>query len=114
MREGRGNVVTASLLMVGITLVLFFLPFINGLIGGAVGGYVLADVKRAVLAAILPAVLVSLLLMGIFALFGSPIVGIFAGMTAAALVFFADVGIFIGAVIGGWMGARSHQSRLRV
>lgn len=114
MGKSRGNVVTASLLMVGITLVLFFLPFINGLIGGAVGGYVLADVKRAVLAAILPAVLVSLLLMGIFALFGSPIIGIFAGMTAAALVFFADVGIFIGAVIGGWMGARSHQSRLRV
>jgi hypothetical protein len=35
-------------------------------------------------------------------------------MTGAALVFFADVGIFVGAVIGGWMGARSGQPRLRV
>jgi hypothetical protein len=114
MRQDRGNVFTASLLMVGITLVLFFLPFINGVIGGAVGGYMLGDVKRALIAAILPAVFVSLLLLGIFALFGSPIIGIFAGMTGAALVFFADVGIFIGAVIGGWMGARSSQPRLRV
>ncbi len=100
--------------MVGITLILFFLPFINGLIGGAVGGYMLGDVKRAVIAAILPAVMVSLLLLGVFTLFGAPIIGLFAGMTVAALVFFADVGIFIGAVIGGWMGAKAHQPRLKV
>jgi hypothetical protein len=92
--------------MIGLTLLLFFLPLINGIIGGAVGGYKVGNTKRALLAAILPAAVVAVGLWLIFALAEAPVWGLLAGLTAAALVALADVGIFIGAAIGGAMSHR--------
>lgn len=57
----RSSVVGASLRMVGVSLALFFLPAINGLIGGLVGGYK-GGMSRALVAAILPAAIVGLVL----------------------------------------------------
>jgi hypothetical protein len=39
MLTSRSSIVGASIWMVLVTLVLLFLPGVNGLIGGAVGGY---------------------------------------------------------------------------
>ena len=100
---GRGNssIVTGSLWMIGISLVLFFVPLVNGLIGGFVGGYKVGSAGRALLAAILPAIVVAGALWVIFALFEAPLWGVAASLTVALLVALADVGIFIGALIGG-------------
>lgn len=92
--------------MIAITLVLFFLPLLNGLIGGLVGGYKVGAVGRALVAAILPAAIVALGLWLLFALGNAPFLGIIAGMTGAMLVALADIGIFIGAAIGGALAAR--------
>lgn len=96
--------------MIGVTLALFFLPLINGIIGGAVGGYRVGGAKRAMLAAILPAAVVAVGLWLLFALVEAPVWGLLAGLTAAALVALADVGIFIGAAIGGAMANRKAIS----
>jgi hypothetical protein len=92
--------------MIGVSLVLFFLPLINGIIGGLVGGYKVGGVGRALLAAILPAVVVALALGVIFMIFDAPVLGFLAGLTGAVLVVLADVGIFIGALIGGALSRR--------
>lgn len=97
----RSSVVSGSLWMIGLTLLLFFLPLLNGLIGGLVGGYKVGGVRRALLAAILPAVVVAAGLWIIFAFAHAPFWGVVAGLTFATLILLADVGIIIGAGIGG-------------
>jgi hypothetical protein len=100
----------AALLMVAITLLLWFLPLVNGLIGGLVGGYYAGSVRRAILAAIMPAIVVTLGLWILFAVFDAPVVGLFAAMAAGFWVIVADLGIFLGAAAGGYASeSRSPQ-----
>ncbi len=111
--RGRSNIVEGSLWMIGLTLALFFLPAVNGLIGGLIGGYRVGHFGRALLAAILPSIVVAIGLVLIFALFNAPVWGLFAGATGALIVFLADLGIFVGAAIGGALGqSRAHQRRV--
>lgn len=104
--QDRSSILAGSFWMVAISLALFFLPLLNGLIGGLVGGYKVGAVGRALVAAILPAVIVTLGLWLIFALWDAPFWGIVAGLTGGLLVLLADVGIFVGAAIGGLLAAR--------
>jgi hypothetical protein len=99
----KSNIVIASLWMIGITLALFFLPVINGLIGGFVGGRKAGSIKRALAAAILPAIVAGLGLWGLLTYFDLPVIGAVAGAAVSLLVLLSDVGIFIGAAIGGKM-----------
>lgn len=46
MARGETSLLVCALWMVGISLLLFFLPAINGLIGGAVGGYKAGSAMR--------------------------------------------------------------------
>jgi len=111
MSNGNKSIVGASFWMIVITLLLFFLPLVNGLIGGAVGGYMAGDVKRAVAAAILPAIVATIGLWILLVFIGAPILGFFAGMAGGILVLLADVGIFLGALVGGWLGAEKGRPR---
>lgn len=104
----RSNVVIGSLWMVIVTLALFFLPLINGLVGGAVGGYKVGNWKRALAAAVLPAVVATAAIWLIIAALGAPVLGLFGGLAVGVIVILADIGIFLGAALGGW----AAQSRL--
>src|SRR5688572_30820111 len=106
----RSSILAGSFWMVAISLALFFLPLINGLVGGFVGGYRVGGVGRALIAAILPAAIVTLGLWLIFAFWNAPVWGLVAGLTGGLLVVLADVGIFLGAAIGGLMSARRTPS----
>jgi hypothetical protein len=108
--EDRSSILAGSLWMVAISLALFFLPLINGLIGGVVGGYKVGAVGRALVAAILPAAIVALGLWLVFALWEAPFWGLVAGLTGGLLVLLADVGIFVGAAIGGLLAARRSRA----
>ena len=87
--------------MVVITIALFFLPLVNGLIGGLVGGYKVGGWKRALGAAVLPAVVASVGLWVLIAALGAPVWGFVAGTALAVIILLADLGIFVGAIIGG-------------
>lgn len=100
------NIVSASAWMVGITLALFFIPLFNGLIGGFVGGYKVGSPGRALGAAFLPAIVASGGLWIILGSFDHPVIGFVAGLTVGILVVLADLGIFIGALIGGAVSNR--------
>jgi hypothetical protein len=105
----RSSIVVGSVWMVGITLALFFLPLINGLVGGLVGGYKVGGVGRALTAAILPAVLAAVGLWIIFAIFDAALWGILAGLTLGVVIALADLGIFIGAALGGaWRASQPN------
>jgi hypothetical protein len=109
----RSSIVAGSLWMIGLTLALFFLPLINGVIGGFVGGYKVSGVGRALAAAVLPAIVVAVGLAILFAILDAPVWGIVAGLSGSALVALADVGIFLGAAIGGAMGRAAMPGRRR-
>lgn len=100
-RDANASVVTSSLWMIGISLVLFFLPAINGLIGGIVGGYKAGSMGRALAAAVLPAVVVGIGLWIIFALFEAPIIGFIGGVAVGLWALFSSISLLIGAAIGG-------------
>lgn len=105
----RASIIEGALWMVGLSVLLFFVPLLNGFIGGLVGGYRVGGVGRAMAAAFMPAVFASILLWFLFSIVGLPVVGFFAGAGAALLVVLLDVGIFIGAAVGGALGRMEHQ-----
>lgn len=102
----HSSVWTAAALMVGLSLALFFAPAINGLIAGAVGGYLVGSASRAMTAAILPAVIVAAGLWMLFSLMGLPFVGLVAGGAMTLWIVLSEVGLFLGALLGG----AAHQA----
>lgn len=107
----RSSMITGALWMTGISIALFFIPAINGLVGGLVGGYKIGHVRRALIASLIPAAVVALATWLIIAFTDAPVIGLFAGLAAGILILFADFGLFVGAAIGGWLGAqpRAHD-----
>lgn len=102
MAEVRdSSILASSLWMIGISLLLFFLPAINGLIGGAVGGYKAGSAGRGIIAAVLPSVVVGLSLWGLLAWFGRPILGFFGGLAVGLWALISSIALLIGAAIGG-------------
>lgn len=97
----KTTVVASAVWMIAISLVLFFVPAVNGLIGGAVGGYKAGTVQRALYAAVLPAIVVGLVLWGLFALMDAPIIGFFGSLAIGIYALFSSIGLLIGAVVGG-------------
>ena len=109
-RNDNTNVAIGALWMVGITLALFFLPTLNGLIGGFVGGYKVGSVKRALAAAILPGVISAVGLWVIFAILGSPIFGVLAGSALLLMIALSEIGLFIGAALGGYSAEKPRST----
>ena len=107
--ERRSNIAAGSVWMVAISLLLFFLPLLNGLIGGIVGGLRAGDPKRALAAAVLPALVVSLGLWLLVAAFAAPVVGFMRGAAPGAVVLLAIIGLFVGAALGGWIAQSRHR-----
>jgi hypothetical protein len=91
-----------SLWMIGATIALFFLPILNGLLGGFVGGYKVGSLGGALATTILPALVSSVGLWAIFALLGTPIFGLLAGPAAIVMIGLSELGLFLGAAIGGY------------
>ncbi|HWM86825.1 MAG TPA: hypothetical protein VNO33_13325, partial [Kofleriaceae bacterium] len=102
----RRSILVGSLWMVFLSLALFFVPALNGLIAGLVGGYKVGSIGRALVAAILPAIVVAGGLWAGFALFDAPVWGLLAGTAIGVLILLADLGLLIGAAIGGAIGSR--------
>ena len=106
------SVVAASLWMIVISLALFFLPALNGLIGGAVGGYKAGSAARGLTAAVLPAIVVGAVLWIVFALFDAPILGFFGGLALGLWALISSVGVLVGAIIGGVLAPARIPRRL--
>lgn len=113
MAQARdSSILVSSLWMILISLVLFFLPAINGLIGGWVGGYKAGSAGRGVSAALLPSIVVGAALWGLLASYGRPLLGFFGGMAVGLWALISSVSLLIGAAIGGVMAPDRSGLRL--
>lgn len=110
--RGETSLVVCALWMIGISLVLFFLPALNGLIGGAVGGYKAGSAMRGVGAAILPAIVSGIGIWILLGMFGGPILGFLAGMALGVWALISSIGLLIGAAIGGAVSPGSSVARI--
>lgn len=104
--EKRKSVPVCSLWMVGISVLLFFLPAINGLIGGGVGGYMCGSARRGLSAALLPAIVAGLGVWLLLAVFQAPVLGFFTGLALGFLALISSIGLLVGAAIGGAISPR--------
>jgi hypothetical protein len=104
------SILASSLWMIGISLLLFFVPAVNGLVGGAVGGYKAGSAGRGVIAAILPSIVVGLALWGLLAWYDKPILGFFGGLAVGLWALISSVALLIGAAIGGVMAPNRGAS----
>lgn len=100
-RRGETSLIVCSLWMIGISLILFFLPAINGLIGGGVGGYKAGSVGRGLGAAVLPAIIVGAGIWVLLAIFDAPVLGFLGGLAVGLWALFSSISLLIGALIGG-------------
>lgn len=96
-----GSTAGAAGWMVGLSILLFWLPVAGPFIAGLVGGRRATTVGRALVAAFVPAILVGVLVVLVLAAFDLPIIGAIAGVGFAIAVLVQDVPLFAGA----WLGA---------
>jgi hypothetical protein len=92
--------------MIGLSILLFWIPLVGGLIAGFVGGRKAGGVGAALVAAFLPGIIFVVITAIVGALLGwIPIIGqlwaLVAGIGAWALSFMHVIPLVIGAVIGG-------------
>ncbi|HEX7046111.1 MAG TPA: hypothetical protein VF275_00880 [Gammaproteobacteria bacterium] len=95
-----------ALWMIGISLLLFFLPALNGLIGGGVGGYKAGSIGRGLGAAVLPAIVVGIGLWVLLAILDAPVLGFISGLAVGLWALFSSIALLIGAFIGGAMSPK--------
>ncbi|HLU06034.1 MAG TPA: hypothetical protein VKZ91_05705 [Woeseiaceae bacterium] len=101
--RGDTSLVVSALWMLVISMLLFFLPALNGLIGGAVGGFKAGSVKRGLTAALLPALAAGLGIWALLAVFNAPIIGFLSGLAFGIWALISSIGLLIGAMVGGAM-----------
>ena len=99
----RGSVGSAMLWMIGLSILLFWLPTIGPLIAGFVGGRKAGGIGAAFVAAIIPAILVGVLLILLGTLVDLPIIGALVGAGLFFIILFESIPLLIGAVGGGAM-----------
>jgi len=99
--RGDTSLVVSAIWMVLISMLLFFLPALNGLIGGAVGGYKAGSVKRGLGAALLPAIAAGIGIWVLLAILDAPVLGFLSGLAFGVWALISSIGLLIGAMIGG-------------
>lgn len=97
------SIAIASLWMVGLGILLAWIPVIGPAIAGFVGGRKAGSPGRAVIAGIIPAVILGAIIGLILALFDLPIIGTLAGLALAIAVVVDAVPLLIAAAVGGWV-----------
>lgn len=103
------NVLSATLIMLGLTLVLGWIPFIGPLAAGFFGGRRAGTPGAAAAAAVLPALLAGALVwLVVYALpeIGALVAGIFAAAFAIWLIVQMGL-VLVGALIGGWSAGQT-------
>ena len=102
-----GSIGSATLWMVVLSVLLFWLPTVGPLIAGFVGGRRAGGVGPALGAAVIPAVIVSALIFLAGAVFDLPIIGGLVGTGVLFVILIQSLPLFIGAIGGGWTARRA-------
>ncbi len=93
--------VLAVIVMIVLSLLLSWLPLFGPLIAGIVGGYCAGGIGRGLAAAVIPLVLLGVFVWWVGAALNHAVAGFFVSVGVTLLLVVHEVGLFIGAVIGG-------------
>ncbi len=96
----RGSTGLAALIMLGLSILLIWLPLLGPFIAGFVGGRVAVTAGKAFLASILPAIILAVAVGVILTAFHLPIIGAVAGVAAFLLTAVHVLPVVIGALLG--------------
>jgi hypothetical protein len=100
--KSTGGLARATVWMLVLSLLLFWLPVLGMFIAGLVGGRKAGGVGTAIAAALLPSLVVAAVMFFLAtALTGMPLLGAIAGFGAGVLVVANVVPLLAGAVVGG-------------
>lgn len=99
----QGSILSGTLWMIGLAILLFWLPVIGPLIAGFVGGRKSGGVGPALISSIIPALLAAGLLLLIGSVFGVPLLGAIAGAGVFIILLVETVPMMIAAIVGGAM-----------
>lgn len=106
-RTGRvaneGSVANAALWMIGLSILLFWLPVIGPAIAGFIGGTKAKTMGKAMAAAFVPAILLGVAVAAVLIAFDLPLIGTIAGIGVLIAILVEDVPMFIGAAVGAAM-----------
>ncbi|HUH08000.1 MAG TPA: hypothetical protein VML96_09355 [Egibacteraceae bacterium] len=105
--RAEGSFGEAVAWMVGLSILLMWIPVVGPLVAGFVGGRRAVTVGKAVGAALVPAILLAVLAVVLFVAFGLEIVGFVAG--AGVLIFMLVESIPL--IAGAWLGAALTSPR---
>jgi hypothetical protein len=97
----QGSVMAGTLWMIGLAILLFWIPVVGPLIAGFVGGRKSGGVGPALISSIIPAILAAGLLLLIGAGIGVPILGAIVGAGVFIVILVEMVPLMIAAIIGG-------------
>lgn len=97
------SIAAASLWMVGLGILLGWIPLIGPAIAGYVGGRKAGSPGRGVVAGIIPAVVIGAIVGSILVLFDLPIIGTLTGVALAIAIVVDAVPLLIAAAFGGWV-----------
>ena len=100
--QKRGSIGSAMVWMFVISILLFWLPILGGLIAGFVGGRKAGSLGSAILAVFLPGIIffVAIFLLAA-SLIGIPLIGVAAGMGGIWLSVLHVGPLLVGAIVGG-------------
>ncbi|MGZ3655024.1 MAG: hypothetical protein ACXVCS_05700 [Bdellovibrionota bacterium] len=88
--------------MLGLSVALFFLPVVSGIIAGLVGGFKVGTTRMAMTAAGGALIFTTVILWMLFSLMPIPLLGNLASQPEIALlIILTDLGLLIGAGVGG-------------
>ena len=96
--------------MVWTSLLLFFVPPVNGLAGGAFGGYLLGSPRRALRHEVFPALAWALVAITLIGFVFTPFVG-YVTLIPAGWLLVTAVGLLVGALAGGARADAVHRRR---
>ncbi len=101
-RVKQGSIGAAMVWMFVISLLLFWLPVLGGLIAGFVGGRKAGGVGSAILAVFLPGIIFFVAIFLLAAtLIGIPLIGVAAGLGGLWLGVLHVGPLLVGAIVGG-------------
>jgi hypothetical protein len=92
--------VKGSVWMAVVSLGLFFVPVIGGLVGGLIGGYKIRRMSHALLAALAAGVVAGLGSWLLLSLALPHVLGVTTGVAVFAWILVSEAGLFSGAAIG--------------
>lgn len=96
-----GSVGGAMLWMIGVSILVFWVPFAGPVFAGFVGGSRAGGVGPAVVAAVLPAILVAALVFVLGPVVALPAFGVLAGVGTLLVMISQSVPLVLGAALGG-------------